>query len=217
MTNDNGWGRGRSVSRFAVPGSSGSVGSDRSEVRAAQRDRRAAERAEASQARTEQRAIEREAQSRLRTAAREERHAPTGLDRSAIDVPGADRSTDRSTRSDVQPYVKRRKSGALARTGEVQKARDTRHYQTVVDADRMRILAKRGASLAGLAAAFGVSIETVEAALSETAGPETAGPETAGPETPAGVPTVQTPAGTAPGEASADKTPATEAGPDLPW
>ena len=43
--------------------------------------------------------------------------------------------------------------------------RDTRGYTTLVDADRIRVLAKRGASVTGLAGAFGISEEEVEAVL----------------------------------------------------
>ncbi len=43
--------------------------------------------------------------------------------------------------------------------------RDTRGYRTVVDEDRIRTLAKRGASVAGLAGAFGLSVAEVEAVL----------------------------------------------------
>ena len=41
--------------------------------------------------------------------------------------------------------------------------RDTRGYATVVDAERIRTLAKRGASVTGLAGAFRVPVETIEA------------------------------------------------------
>jgi len=68
---------------------------------------------------------------------------------------------------------KRRRSGALARSGEeTKKERDTRNYTTIVDPKRIRTLADRGASVAGLAGAFGITIEEVEAALLETAPPE---------------------------------------------
>ena len=60
---------------------------------------------------------------------------------------------------------RRRGSG---RKDVVREQRDTRGYTTVVDVARMRELAKRGASVTGLAGAFGVSVEEVEAALAAT-------------------------------------------------
>ena len=45
--------------------------------------------------------------------------------------------------------------------------RDTRSYTTVVDKDRIRELAKRGASTSGLAGAFGITEEDVAAILAE--------------------------------------------------
>jgi hypothetical protein len=44
---------------------------------------------------------------------------------------------------------------------------DTSGYQTVKDAERIRELAKRGASIAGLAQAFGMAVEEVVAALAD--------------------------------------------------
>jgi hypothetical protein len=61
----------------------------------------------------------------------------------------------------------------LARSGAESKTdRDTRSYKTIVDTARIRTLADRGASVAGLAGAFGITIEEVEAALLETVSPD---------------------------------------------
>ncbi|RYY08836.1 MAG: hypothetical protein EON55_19600 [Alphaproteobacteria bacterium] len=49
----------------------------------------------------------------------------------------------------------------------VREQRDTRSYATVVDIGRMRELARRGASIAGLAGAFGISEAEVEGALAD--------------------------------------------------
>lgn len=49
----------------------------------------------------------------------------------------------------------------------VREQRDTRGYTTVVDEGRIRELAKRGASLSGLASAFGVSQDEIAAILAQ--------------------------------------------------
>ena len=59
-----------------------------------------------------------------------------------------------------------RRSG---RKDVVREQRDTRAYRTVIDVDRMRALAARGASVTGLAGAFGISVEEVERLLSAAA------------------------------------------------
>ncbi|MEJ8628811.1 hypothetical protein P0F65_00575 [Sphingomonas sp. I4] len=47
----------------------------------------------------------------------------------------------------------------------VREQRDTRGYATLVDEERIRELAKRGASLGGLAAAFGITVEEIAQVL----------------------------------------------------
>lgn len=168
MTDDKGWGRGAASSYIAGT----SAGLDRAAARAEERDRRARERSEALEARTTARATERAARSQDRAAAREVRRAGgEGLGRSAALMAtdtGVESGRSTGAGQDLaEPVVKRRRSGAVSRTGEVRTERDTRHYQTVVDAGRMRVLAGRGASVKALAAAFGVTVEIVEAALAE--------------------------------------------------
>lgn len=128
------------------------VGADREGQRSDDRARRASERIAAAQARSEDRATAREAAMRERERAREERREAETAKRAAADAGDP-------------TFTKRRASGAKARTGYTEKPRDTRHYQTIVDVGRMRELAKRGASVGGLAAAFGISEAEVEAAL----------------------------------------------------
>lgn len=110
-------------------------------ARSADQERRTTERQAASEQRAQERDAARNARFEQRAAAAEERRAAT---------------------------PRRRASGAIARTGEAIVARDTRAYRTVVDTRRIRELARRGASTAGLAAAFGITIAEVEAALTET-------------------------------------------------
>ncbi|RYD84043.1 MAG: hypothetical protein EOP61_40640 [Sphingomonadales bacterium] len=69
--------------------------------------------------------------------------------------------------ADGEPAPKRRATGALRRTGEARIVRDTRSYSTVVDKERIRLLSARGSSVSSLAAVFGISLQEVEAALSE--------------------------------------------------
>ena len=136
----------------------------RAEERANGREQRARERLAASEQRSESRAAQRDLQSQERERARESRRIKEdGRIKARLDAPPT---------NDVEALKisKRRRSGALARSGEeTKKERDTRGYTTVVDAKRIRTLADRGASLAALAGAFGITVEAVEAALLETA------------------------------------------------
>jgi len=125
---------------------------DWSRSREIERNRRIAERAEASQARSDRRAAEREAAARLREEARDKRRIEDEARRTAL-------AAEREERP------KRRASGALSRTGEQKIVRNTRNYVTQVDTGRIRELARRGASIDGLAKVFGIAIEQVEAAL----------------------------------------------------
>lgn len=136
----------------------------RAEERARDREQRAAERLAASEQRSESRAAQRDLQSQERERARESRRVEEDQRiKARLDAPPT---------NDVEALKisKRRRSGALARSGDESKTdRDTRSYKTIVDTARIRTLADRGASLSGLAGAFGITIEEVEAALSETA------------------------------------------------
>lgn len=131
---------------------------ERSRLRAAEREQRAVERQAAALARIETRAAEREQATRLREQARMARRVEetTRADtrRTTCEAPAEDRP-------------KRRQSGALRRTGAVCEERDTRGYETKVDVDRLRALAQRGTSVPGLAGAFGISVDAVTALLAE--------------------------------------------------
>jgi hypothetical protein len=58
--------------------------------------------------------------------------------------------------------MRHRSSG---RNDVVREQRDTRSYATVVNIGRIRELARRGATVAGLAGAFGISEQEVEDAI----------------------------------------------------
>jgi hypothetical protein len=137
---------------------------DRAAKRAEERANGREQRAKASEQRSESRAAQRDLQSQERERARESRRIEEDQRiKARLDAPPT---------NDVEALKisKRRRSGALARSGEESKTdRDTRSYKTIVDTARIRTLADRGASVAGLAGAFGITIEEVEAALLETA------------------------------------------------
>lgn len=93
----------------------------------------------------------------------------------------AGRDTDLAAREEER--IARREQERLAATGDphaaaaarrrssgrkdvVREHRDTRAYATVVDEDRIRALAGRGASITGLAAAFGIGEDEVRRVLS---------------------------------------------------
>jgi hypothetical protein len=123
---------------------------DRAAARAAAREARAGDRDAAMAARHEERAARRTAEATARETEREQRRIEEER-RAAADPHGAAADRHRgSGRKDV-----------------VREQRDTRGYATIVDADRIRTLAQRGASLTGLAGAFGVPVETIEAVLRE--------------------------------------------------
>ncbi len=123
---------------------------DRAAERARARDVRATERAAATTDRLAARATRREADIAAREQARtERREAETAA--AAADPHAAAASRHRgSGRKDV-----------------VREQRDTRGYATIVDTARIRELARRGASPAGLAGAFGITEAEVARALAE--------------------------------------------------
>jgi len=134
----------------------------RAEERASEREQRARDRLASAEQRAESRAAQREAQSHERERARELRRAEEAQRIQArLDAPPANDE-------EALKIAKRRSSGARARSGEENKTqRDTRGYTTIQDPARIRTLAARGASVTGLAAAFGITVEQVEAALRE--------------------------------------------------
>lgn len=128
---------------------------EREQQRTEARERRAAERIAAAEARTEARAAARDAQSHERERMRASRRAEEEQRRAAA-----------ADARDARP--KRRSStGSLARTGHATEERDTRHYATELDLDRLRLLHRRGASPAALAHAFKISEDEVAAALAD--------------------------------------------------
>lgn len=128
---------------------------EREAQRAEARTRRAAERIAAAEARTEARASARDTQSSMREQQREQRRIEEEQRRAAA-----------ADARDARP--KRRSStGSLARTGHATEERDTRHYSTELDLDRLRLLARRGASVSALAHAFKISEQAVAAALAD--------------------------------------------------
>ena len=149
---DESWGRKPATLRVRA--------NDREAARAADRERRAQERAVSAEARIAARAAARDAASQAREAARTARRVEE-------DARLATRRTAMATVAAEEPAAPRRRraTGAIARTGLPTEERDTRNYRTVVDEDRIRALARRGASVGGIAGAFGLSIEAVEAVL----------------------------------------------------
>lgn len=136
-------------------------GLDRAQRRAIERESRAQERAAEAQARSERRAAEREQASRERQQARDARQREQDERLKTL------RPDPAADGEDAPAKPKRRASGALRKTGDARIERDTRHYSTVVDKDRIRDLAARGTSITSLASVFGISREEVEAALGE--------------------------------------------------
>jgi len=95
-----------------------------------------------------------EARAASREAAAQEREKARDARRQEEQGRRAEGEADRTPR--------RRRSG---RTDVVRVQRDTSGFQTVKDVERIRELAKRGASIAGLADAFGMSVGEIEAVL----------------------------------------------------
>lgn len=87
----------------------------------------------------------------------------------------AAREAERAARRETEMAAAARDPHAAAakrhrtsgRKDVVREQRDTRGYATVVDEGRIRELAKRGASLSGLASAFGVSQDEIAAILAQ--------------------------------------------------
>ncbi|WP_277980839.1 hypothetical protein [Sphingomonas phyllosphaerae] len=120
----------------------------RADERAGSSEARAAERAEAMSARLESRAATRAAQAQEREAARRTRSdAAAAL---------AERDPHRAAAE--------RKRGS-GRRDVVRQDRDVSGYATLVDGERIRTLAARGASVAGLAAVFGLSEDEIARVL----------------------------------------------------
>ena len=135
----------------------GSDVTQRAERRAEERAQRAKERAEAADLRAQARATRRDDAARERESARETR---------SLQEPRMPIRTRDAGGGDTAAPSRPRRSG---RKDVVREQRDTRAYRTVINVDRMRALAARGASVTGLAGAFGVSVEEIEQFLSAAA------------------------------------------------
>ncbi len=123
---------------------------ERAAARARAREARAGERLAAMEQRRDERTAHREDESRAREQQRMAR-----------------REAEQAAASgDPHAAAAQRRRGS-GRKDVVREQRDTRGYATIVDIERMRVLAKRGASIAGLAGAFGISEAEVEQALAE--------------------------------------------------
>ena len=120
----------------------------RAAERAKAREARAAERSEVMTQRLEARAVNRAADTSANEQAR--------IERRKAEVAAAARDPHAAA------AMRHRSSG---RNDVVREQRDTRSYATVVDIGRIRELARRGASVAGLAGAFGISELEVEDAI----------------------------------------------------
>jgi hypothetical protein len=118
--------------------------------RARTRDERSRDRATAMEQRLETRAVEREADIRAREDARTARRI----------------EEERKAEGDPHAAAAKRHRGS-GRKDVVREQRDTRGYTTIVDVHRMCELARRGASLSGLAGAFGITEAEVAAALAD--------------------------------------------------
>ena len=142
---DKSWGVGGSTS-FRVR--SNATIDERAAERAKAREARAAERSEVMTQRLEARAVNRAADTSANEQAR--------IERRKAEVAAAARDPHAAA------AMRHRSSG---RNDVVREQRDTRSYATVVDIGRIRELARRGASVTGLAGAFGISEQEVEDAI----------------------------------------------------
>ena len=142
---DKSWGVGGSTG-FRVR--SNATIDERAAERAKAREARAAERSEAMTQRLEARAVNRAADTSANEQAR--------IERRKAEVAAAARDPHAAA------AMRHRSSG---RNDVVREQRDTRSYATVVDIGRIRELARRGASVTGLAGAFGISEQEVEDAI----------------------------------------------------
>ena len=143
---DKSWGAAPSTPAFRVR--TNASPEQRAAERARAREDRSRDRATAMEQRLETRAVEREADIRVREEARAARRV----------------EEERKAEGDPHAAAAQRRRGS-GRKDVVREQRDTRGYATIVDVGRMRALAKRGASVSGLAGAFGITEAEVEPAL----------------------------------------------------
>ncbi|AXJ95303.1 MULTISPECIES: hypothetical protein [unclassified Sphingomonas] len=148
---DKSWGGGDAAPGFRVR--SNRAPADRAAERARLRDERSASRDAALAGRLAARAAERAAGAQARETARGDRHA----------------AAEQLAAVDPHAAAARRSRGS-GRKDIVREQRDTRGYTTLVDEGRIRELARRGASIGGLAAAFGLDVAAVAAILADATG-----------------------------------------------
>ena len=122
--------------------------SDRAAERASAREARLRARNETMAQRLEARAASRDAEVAARERARLERR---------------EQEMRRASRDPHAAAAERHRPSG--RKDLVREQRDTRSYTTVVDEGRIRELARRGASVSGLAGAFGITTDEVQAVL----------------------------------------------------
>ncbi len=122
-------------------------------------EERAAARARAREARASDRAATMTGRIEARAAFRERETAAREAERTAR----REAETIAAARDPHAVAAKRHRSSG--RKDVVREQRDTRGYATVVDETRIRELAKRGASLSGLAGAFGIDEERIREIL----------------------------------------------------
>ncbi|MBZ6380898.1 hypothetical protein [Sphingomonas sanguinis] len=125
---------------------------DRAAARAKAREARASERESLMASRLEARAANRERDIAAREAERAARR---------------DAEMAAAAKDPHAAAAKRHRTSG--RKDVVREQRDTRGYATLVDEGRIRELAKRGASLGGLAAAFGISEDEIQTILAADA------------------------------------------------
>jgi hypothetical protein len=135
-------------------------------------DERAAERAKARLLRAEQRAEILDQQLGARAASRESAVQA----REQARVSRREREVAAAASAPHEAAAARHRSSG--RRDVVREQRDTRSYTTVVDENRICELARRGASVAGLASAFGISQEEVARLLAGTADLAAGSPDT---------------------------------------
>jgi len=128
---------------------------ERAAERARAREERARARVDTAAERLDARAQAREAQAAERERIRQERREAEA----------------QLALSDPHKAASQRKRGS-GRKDIVRVQRDTSNYTMVVNADRIRTLAERGASVASLASVFGLTIDQITEALSETSSEE---------------------------------------------
>jgi len=154
MTDSRGW---PSLLGGTLPPAVGRT--ERARAREAARAESAQARSQAALARAEERAAQRQAQTEERERARAERAqaetAVLGLRASQL---GIDTGVKLTT-------GRRRRTGKQEPGTGRHEERDTSSFKTIVEPERIRAFAGRGVSVAGIAAAFGVTEAEVEAAL----------------------------------------------------